>query len=146
MKKAARIILFITSILLAILGLVFLVIEARLLFSGELAFYDHPVQAGFRYAFRLLASLLALAEAVVFFLDFKKDDPILRIYLYLFSVALFFVGAISSLFLESRPSTLNLILVLALTFVPGVNVAGVILLYFGEGSPKKEETIPSEKR
>src|SRR5574344_1596427 len=120
MKKAARIILFITSILLAILGLVFLVIEARLLFSGELAFYDHPVQAGFRYAFRLLASLLALAEAVVFFLDFKKDDPILRIYLYLFSVALFFVGAISSLFLESRPSTLNLILVLALTFVPGV--------------------------
>lgn len=79
-----------------LLGLVFIVIEGRLLFSGDWLVYDNVVGGFFKYFFRLLIALFACTYSVTTYINFFKNSPKLSHYLYVGSACLFITGLIMS--------------------------------------------------
>jgi hypothetical protein len=132
MKKASRIILWISGGLLLVLGLVFSVVEARLLFSGDIALYAHPTSAYFRTAFRLLCALAALFAGVLPFLFIKKEHPVLRIYLYVFAILLFLMGNLFTTLLKDMEGNSPLYLRLPLSLIPDLYFVGAVLSYLSQ--------------
>ena len=147
MKKASRIILWIAGGSLLVLGLVFAVVEARLLLSGDIALYAHPVNAYFRTFFRFLCTLAAIFAGILPFFFIKKDHPILRLYLYVFAILIFLLGNLFSTLLKDMEGSSPLYLTLPLSLIPDLYFVGAVLSYLsqnekgvGSGSQKEDDS------
>lgn len=131
MKKAGRIVLLIAGILYEILGLLFVIIEARNLFSFDWLFYAHPAFGAFQALARLLAALLYVAAGILAFLVFspKKEHPLITIYVDVFALATFFIGATAAGFLKEMAGPTPQYLSLPISLISGLYLLGAVLLY-----------------
>ena len=137
MKKASVILLFIGSSLLALFGLVFLFVEARILFTGEVMVYSNPALGIFRHLFRLLSAFAAIATLPLVILDFKKPGKAFEIYLYISSFFFIILGLAVGQLMGEAPVYLPLVI----TVLPIFYFLGAVLKLLASG---KEETKPSQ--
>jgi hypothetical protein len=136
MKKASRIILWIAGALLIVVGLAFSVVEARLLFSGDIALYAHPVVAYCQTFFRLLCALAAIFAGILPYFFIKANHPILRIYLYVFAILMFLLGNLFSTLLKEMEGATPLYLTLPISLIPDLYFVGAVLSYLSETDKK----------
>jgi hypothetical protein len=136
MKKASRIILWIAGGLLILLGLAFSVVEARLLFSGDIALYAHPIVGYFQTFFRLLCALAAIFTGILPFFFIHQEHPLLRIYLYVFAILMFLLGNLFTTLLKEMEGTTPLYLTLPLSLVPDLYFVGAVLSYLSQSDKK----------
>lgn len=139
MKKAGKIIVFVSATLTAILSLAFIFIEGRLLFSGDYNIYADP-SAGFTTAFfRFLTAIFTLGCSIPSLLVFsKKKMPSLGLWVEGASIILFFVAMLISSFLSFSNGGKPLYLTIPIRILGGLFILGAVLLFIGVN--KKEES------
>ncbi len=99
MKKAGKIISYIFAGILLLISLVFIIIEARNLFSGDWTLFENAGNGFLRYFFRLLFAIISLGLAVFTYFALKeKTNPILRTYYYFGAIGLFVAANVLSYF------------------------------------------------
>ena len=87
MKKIIKVLLVFISSIIMILSLAFIVIEGRLLFSGDWLVYDSPFDGFIRYLFRLVIALVAFTKCLLEIIYLNKEHNI-KEYLYYTDIAL----------------------------------------------------------
>lgn len=93
MKKLLNVLLIIFSVIASILSLVFIVLEARLLFSLDWTIYDNAFNGMIRYLLRLLLSIFVLLVCLANIINLKIKKTSLEILL-LFSIVSIFISSI----------------------------------------------------
>lgn len=76
MNKLFKVLLVIISSLMMILSLMFIVIEGRLLFSGDWIIYDSPFNGFIRYLCRLLLSIFVFIKSLLEVIYINKKHSI----------------------------------------------------------------------
>lgn len=141
MAKAGRILYLIGGILSAMLGLVFIVVEGRLLCSGELSLYAHPLLGYFTTACRLLAAVAVLAAGVAEILYFaKKDSQPLRIYAWVSACLLFFAGVFLINETRSGAGLASFYLSIPLYLFGSLQALAGLLDFFGKKAPVSDSS------
>ena len=87
MNKLFKILLVIISSIIMILSLAFIVIEGRLLFSGDWLIYDSPFNGFIRYLCRLLIAIFAFTKSLLEVIYINKKHSI-KDYLYYGDISL----------------------------------------------------------
>ena len=87
MNKLFKILLVIISSIIMILSLAFIVIEGRLLFSGDWLIYDNPFNGFIRYLCRLLIAIFAFTKSLLEVIYINKKHSI-KEYLYYGDISL----------------------------------------------------------
>ena len=93
MKKLLNVLLIIFSVIATILSLIFIVLEARLLFSLDWTIYDNAFNGMIRYLFRLLLSIFVLIVCLANIINLKFKKTSLEILL-MFSIVSIFISSI----------------------------------------------------
>lgn len=93
MKKLLNVLLIIFSVIASILSLVFIVLEARLLFSLDWTIYDNAFNGMIRYLLRLLLSIFVLLVCLANIINLKFKKTSLEILL-MFSIVSIFISSI----------------------------------------------------
>jgi hypothetical protein len=100
MTKNSKIISFIAGLLSFLASFIFLVIEGRLLFSGDYFLYADSTSGFFTIFFRFLLALLCLFLSIPSLLSLgKKKRENLRLYIMISSFSLFVIALILFIFL-----------------------------------------------
>ena len=76
MNKLFKVLLVIISSIIMILSLAFIVIEGRLLFSGDWLIYDSPLLGCIRYLGRLLLSVFAFTKCLLEIIYINKEHKL----------------------------------------------------------------------
>ena len=76
MNKLFKVLLVIISSIIMILSLAFIVIEGRLLFSGDWLIYDSPILGCIRYLGRLLLSVFAFTKCLLEIIYINKEHKL----------------------------------------------------------------------
>ena len=76
MNKLFKVLLVIISSIIMILSLAFIVIEGRLLFSGDWLIYDSPFFGFIRYLGRLLLSVFAFTKCLLEVIYINKEHKL----------------------------------------------------------------------
>ncbi len=76
MNKLFKVLLVIISSIIMILSLAFIVIEGRLLFSGDWLIYDSPFFGCIRYLGRLLLSVFAFTKCLLEIIYINKEHKL----------------------------------------------------------------------
>lgn len=76
MNKLFKVLLVIISSIIMILSLAFIVIEGRLLFSGDWLIYDSPFFGFIRYLGRLLLSVFAFTKCLLEIIYINKEHKL----------------------------------------------------------------------
>lgn len=76
MNKLFKVLLVIISSIIMILSLAFIVIEGRLLFSGDWLIYDSPFFGCIRYLGRLLLSAFAFTKCLLEIIYINKEHKL----------------------------------------------------------------------
>ena len=87
MSKLFKVLLVIISSIIMILSLAFIVIEGRLLFSGDWLIYDSPFNGFIRYLCRLLIAIFAFTKSLLEVIYINKEHSI-KEYLYYGDISL----------------------------------------------------------
>ena len=87
MNKLFKVLLVIISSIIMILSLAFIVIEGRLLFSGDWLIYDNPFNGFIRYLCRLLIAIFAFTKSLLEVIYINKKHSI-KDYLYYGDISL----------------------------------------------------------
>ena len=87
MNKLFKVLLVIVSSIIMILSLAFIVIEGRLLFSGDWLIYDSPFNGFIRYLCRLLIAIFAFTKSLLEVIYINKEHSI-KEYLYYGDISL----------------------------------------------------------
>ena len=87
MNKLFKVLLVIISSIIMILSLAFIVIEGRLLFSGDWLIYDNPFNGFIRYLCRLLIAIFAFTKSLLEVIYINKEHSI-KEYLYYGDISL----------------------------------------------------------
>ena len=82
MNKLFKVLLVIVSSIIMILSLAFIVIEGRLLFSGDWLIYDSPFNGFIRYLCRLLIAIFAFTKSLLEVIYINKEHSIKEYLLY----------------------------------------------------------------
>ena len=82
MNKLFKVLLVIISSIIMILSLAFIVIEGRLLFSGDWLIYDNPFNGFIRYLCRLLIAIFAFTKSLLEVIYINKEHSIKEYLLY----------------------------------------------------------------
>lgn len=98
MKKLLNVLLIIFSVIASILSLVFIVLEARLLFSLDWTIYDNAFNGMIRYLLRLLLSIFVLLVCLANIINLKFKKTSLEILLMFSIVSIFISSIIISIF------------------------------------------------
>lgn len=98
MKKLLNVLLIIFSVIATILSLVFIVLEARLLFSLDWTIYDNAFNGMIRYLLRLLLSIFVLLVCLANIINLKIKKTSLDILLLFSIIAIFISSIIISIF------------------------------------------------
>lgn len=80
MKTVLKVLSVFISVIILILALAFIIIEGRLLFSGDWIIYDSPLMGFIRYLFRLTISVFAFIKSlfgIVFLNNESKNEQML---------------------------------------------------------------------
>lgn len=80
MKTVLKVLSVFVSVIILILALAFIIIEGRLLFSGDWIIYDSPLMGFIRYLFRLTISVFAFIKSlfgIVFLNNESKNEQML---------------------------------------------------------------------
>ena len=107
MKTITNIFLCLFVSISLILSLAFIVIEGRLLFSGDWLIYNNPLNGFIRYLFRFLLALFVLIKGII---EFKNLNKYTNIQEYLFF------------------SDLGLFLAAVVIYITSTNYVGVVIL------------------
>ena len=107
MKTITNIFLCLFVSISLILSLAFIVIEGRLLFSGDWLIYNNPLNGFIRYLFRFLLALFVLIKGII---EFKNLNEYTNIQEYLFF------------------SDLGLFLAAVVIYITSTNYVGVVIL------------------
>ena len=91
MNKLFKILLVIISSIIMILSLAFIVIEGRLLFSGDWLIYDSPFNGFIRYLCRLLIAIFAFTKSLLEVIYINKEQSI-KEYLYYGDISLVLIS------------------------------------------------------
>lgn len=111
MKKAGKIICYITAGLLILISLIFIVIEGRTLFSGDWSIYENSVNGFFRYLFRFIIAIFTMALSIfTYFALNKKESKILHIYYYIGAITLLISAIIISIYSTNYLNILFIVL------------------------------------
>ena len=76
MNKLFKVLLVIISSIIMILSLAFIVIEGRLLFSGDWLIYDSPFFGCIRYLGSLLLSVFAFTKCLLEIININKEHKL----------------------------------------------------------------------
>ena len=76
MNKLFKVLLVIISSIIMILSLAFIVIEGRLLFSGDWLIYDSPILGCIRYLGRLLLSVFVFIKCLLEIIYINKEHKL----------------------------------------------------------------------
>ena len=87
MSKLFKVLLVIVSSIVMLLSLAFIVIEGRLLFSGDWLIYDSPFNGFIRYLCRLLIAIFAFTKSLLEVIYINKEQSI-KEYLYYGDISL----------------------------------------------------------
>ena len=87
MSKLFKVLLVIVSSIVILLSLAFIVIEGRLLFSGDWLIYDSPFNGFIRYLCRLLIAIFAFTKSLLEVIYINKEHSI-KDYLYYGDISL----------------------------------------------------------
>ena len=87
MNKLFKVLLVIISSIIMLLSLAFIVIEGRLLFSGDWLIYDSPFNGFIRYLCRLLIAIFAFTKSLLEVIYINKEHSI-KEYLYYGDISL----------------------------------------------------------
>ncbi len=99
MKRAGRIICYISGGVLFLLSILFIVIESRNLFSGDWLLFENRANGFFRYFFRFLLALFSLAVSLnTFFAIRRNSTQIHRLYFYFGVLSVFVASNVVSYF------------------------------------------------
>lgn len=143
MKKAGKITLLVGGCLYGLFGLLWIILCFISLFRGDPAIYSIP---GYGYSSLILTivrSLFYVALSVFpFLLLGEKEHPIIRIYVFVFSIAAFTLEVVMSSVLEVKGESSFLVRFIPLLFSL-VYLVGSLLYYFGTKPAKKEEPEPA---
>lgn len=88
MKKLFNVLIGIFSAIILLLSVVFVVIEGRLLFSGDWLIYDNAAAGFFKYFFRLILALAAGSYSIFEFINMKKNNKVISHLLFMMNIAL----------------------------------------------------------
>ena len=88
MKKLFNVLIGIFSAIILLLSIVFAVIEARLLFSGDWLVYDNAAAGFFKYLFRFILALSCGAYAVFEFINMKKNNKTISHFLFISNIGM----------------------------------------------------------
>ena len=77
MKKVLSILSLVLSSLVIILGLVFIFIEGRLLFSLDWIIYENAFTGFIRYLFRFLLATIAIGTGILDFINLKRNNKLI---------------------------------------------------------------------
>lgn len=88
MRKVFNIIIGIFSAIILLLSVVFIVLEGRLLFSGDWIVYDNIALGCVKYLFRFILALSAGTYAVFEFINMKKKSELINYFLYIGNIGL----------------------------------------------------------
>ncbi len=125
MKKAGRIISYISAGILIFVSIVFIIIEARNLFSGDWLLFENQLNGFFRYLFRFIIALFVFAVALFTFFALRKSSTeIHRLYFYFGALSLLVVSNIISYFSSNYVD-------LVFRLVSGLYFVGAALLFSG---------------
>ena len=116
MSKFCRVLVYIFSSIIIILSLAFIIIEVRLVFSGDYLVYDSPFNGFVRYFFRLLLAFLVLGKSVLEFTKIGKNG-MLKEYLFYGDISLLLMSIIILIF-STNYVGLVCILLSVLIFIP----------------------------
>ena len=97
MNKFFRVLFMIFNVVISILALAFLVIEGRLLFSGEWLIYDSAFDGFIRYLFRTLLCIVTISKGVIEFTKLSDKENIQE-YLFYGDIALVIMSIIILIF------------------------------------------------
>src|SRR5574344_988096 len=100
MTKTSKIISFVTGLLALIASFIFLIIEGRLLFSGDYSLYADSTAGFFSVFFRFLLALLVIIMSIPSILSFsKKKRENLRLHIMISSFSTFVIAIVLFIFL-----------------------------------------------
>ena len=91
MSKLFKVLLVIVSSIVMLLSLAFIVIEGRLLFSGDWLIYDSPFNGFIRYLCRLLIAIFAFTKSLLEVIYINKKHSI-KEYLYYGDISLVLIS------------------------------------------------------
>lgn len=132
MKKVGKIISYISAALIIVFSIIFIVIEGRILLSGDWKLYENTFDGFIRCFFRLLISIYALFISVstYFVLRKKQKNEILFLYFSFGVLALLVSSIIISMFSSNYID--KLLIALPLIYTVG------IMLFFSKPKLNKE--------
>lgn len=81
MRKLLNVILCFIGSIIIVLGLAFIFIEGRLIFSLDWIIYDNNINGLIRYLFRLILAIIAIVIIIFEFINMKKKKIYIRDYL-----------------------------------------------------------------
>lgn len=139
MRKAGKILLIISGLILAVLGLLFSLVEIRFLFSGEASVFTYPASKATKSVFRLFLSLFTLAAGLLpfFILSRKEEHHLLEIFIWFFSIGILVSGLILAINLKASSGATPLYLSLPILLSSIVYFAGSLLLFLSQLSMKE---------
>ena len=125
LRIAGRVVLWVGMALSLIIGLIYVVLEARSLFAGDFVVYESTTKAFFTYFFRLLIALFFIGNAVFSFFVQRIRKNLITAGV-IISANLLIVGGFSTFLLGQYYIAYIFILAAALCLI------GDILLSFAE--------------
>lgn len=89
MKKTGKVICYIFASLIIVFSSIFIVFEARNLFSGDWLIYENKADGFVRYLFRLIIAIFSLIVGVFTYISLnKKARDVYKLYFYFGSITL----------------------------------------------------------
>ncbi len=96
MIKFLKIVNYIITSFLMLLAILFIVIEGRTLFSGEISIFNNVVGGYVNYSFRFILALLIFVISVISLIYLIRKNNKLSIYVYFFSITVLISSVIIS--------------------------------------------------
>ncbi len=96
MIKFLKIVNYIITSFLMLLAILFIVIEGRTLFSGEISIFNNVVGGYVNYSFRFILALLFFVISVISLIYLIRKNNKLSIYVYFFSITVLISSVIIS--------------------------------------------------
>jgi hypothetical protein len=140
MKKAVRILSLVSGLFLGLFGLLYLFLQCRLLFSGDVAVYASPSQGILEALLKILVACFFLACAVwPFFLKSDKH-PYLLLYFYVFAVGALILAVLALTLWSLGKGTSPLYLTISAILFPSLYFLSAVGTYLArsDSSASKE--------
>ena len=105
------------TVLISIFSLLFIIIEGRLVFSGDWKVYDNVFNGLIRYLLRLLLSILVFGISIVELVNLKLQKENLFYYLLYFDLGLIIMSLLTLIFAANYIGIICVIFILLITLL-----------------------------